>query len=307
MLQRSPSPWSLAGEVLDKAVQVWKDVANDWNKVDRAEQGFEDAEEGADVSVGEGQSQKAVQDTTGSVDSSNPDDTGNAATVMEELDENRVRKAGQMILSACSTAKGAIEKRRVAVDRWKMLRSKIRAYAWNLMLQRGQGKPLQLLDRKEVRERLAFTRIRVGGEGNVIDAFVNERISMEENPDDELHSLHAFLDVCYHDTKRIYRHYASSEPGAAGTMDEPEFLNFVRDSKLISSHLTVRQAQHIFGEVARNMGTGDAELQAADFIIALVHLAVSLIRHAPHSHHHCSLSSLHNRTKLKLNTNLFLA
>ena len=169
MLQRSPSPWSLAGEVLNKAVQVWKDVANDWNKVDRAEQGFEDAEEGADVSVGEGQSQKAVQNTADSVDPSNPE-IPVIATVMEELDENRVRKAGQMILSACSTAKGAIEKRRVAVDRWKMLRSKIRAYAWNLMLQRGQGKPLCSF--KEVRERLAFTRIRVDGEGNVIDAFV---------------------------------------------------------------------------------------------------------------------------------------
>ena len=73
------------------------------------------------MSVGEGQSQSSAN-TADSVDPSNPDDTGNATTVMEELDENRVRKAGQMILSACSTERCNREAEWLSI--WKMLRSK---------------------------------------------------------------------------------------------------------------------------------------------------------------------------------------
>jgi len=307
MLQSDPSPWQVALGAIDRAIPAWRQMCADWGIVFQGE--------GEEDHHGGGSNNTSTPTTT---NTSTPTTTLAATTEQAVpipfepnvavkpasgalVDDVRVAKVAKQVLSACSAAKSAIARRNEAVQLWELVRERVRASAWHAMLQRSIGKPIELIDRKSVREFKSFTRLRGfkygGGGGSDTSKGTMEgmplwdRLSLEDHPRQQIAALTFVLESHFSDLKRIYRHYSCAEPGAAGTMDVNELRMLIKDTKLLDQTLTLNAIQHLFIATATaNVGTSNTstvstnngntasnhlnrELMAPQFVEALVRLA----------------------------------
>ena len=266
MLQSNPSPWQVALGAIERAIPAWRQMCADWGILFDGTHHHEDhhGESGEDGTDTTGTS----TDTTGTSSTTTTTTSSPAVPVHDRpnvvvkpsgtpVDDKRVLKVAKQVLAACSAAKAAIEQRTEAVRVWGLVRERVRSSAWSVMLQRTTETPVELPDRKSIREFQSFTRLRgfKYGHGGSTDTRSGategmplwDRLSLESHPRVQIGEVTQVLERHFNDLKRIYRHYACAEPGAAGTLDLNELWMLVKDTKLLDTTvLTLNDVQHLF-------------------------------------------------------------
>ncbi len=186
-----------------------------------------------------------------------------------------------------------VEERWRTIQLWEALHRRVQQAAWDLLLQRGCGDPVQVPDRKQERELRIYTR--------VDDRLHSLLEAGGRDPALEKQKVVQLLIQHFEDVRRIFAHYSAVEDGGGNnTMDLKEFVAFVKDSKLVDKQtLPMKEVQRIFIETnqassqrheevedegaARGYSTltlnPEVELTAEEFVEALLRLAHSKYQH----------------------------
>lgn len=244
-LQPNPRPWVIASDALDRATKAWLDLKERWtaSPVPPAQR-----------------------------------KTGSGAATMTPVDEVEIKRVGQQVLAACTAAKHALARHERATKLYERVRLRVRNFAWDAMNKRADGKPIDILDRRDHRERQAFTALRIDKESKKAqkEGSMWHRFSLEKEPEEEIQRISALLNEYYDDIKLIYRHYSTSKPGSSGTIDLAEFGMLMYDIKLPSKTFPTAVLENIFkltNRVSESSKKVDMELNASEFVEVLLRVA----------------------------------
>ena len=245
-LRPNPLPWVVASDALNRAMSAWTNLKKQWLD-------------------------------GGTIKSK----SGDMLKTMNSIDEKTVKKVGQQVMAACTAAKQAIQRHERATRLYERVRVRVRDYAWDAMNSRGKGQPITILDRRLIRERKAFTELRINfqSKSGLQDGSMAKRFSLENDPNHEVKEIMEILMQNFEDLKRIYRHYSSSKPGAGGTMDLAEFGMMMFDIKLPPKVFPVSIIEEIFkltNKASETTAKYDLELEASEYIEALLRVASRL-------------------------------
>jgi hypothetical protein len=247
-LRPNPLPWVVASDALNRAMTAWTNLKKQWL---------------------DGSTIKST--------------SGDTLKTMNSIDETTVRKVGKQVMAACTAAKHAIQRHARASKLYERVRVRVRNYAWDALNARAKGKPVTILDRRLIRERKAFTELRIdlSSKKGQRDGSLAKRFNLEANPMKEKKEITEILTQNFEDLKRIYKHYCSSKPGAGGTMDLAEFGMMMYDIKLPPKIFPVSILEEIFrvtNKVSESSAKYDLELEASEYIEALIRVASRLFK-----------------------------
>ena len=246
-LQPDPKPWVIASDALDRAIAAWLKLKEQWMQ--------------APVPPAPLPGKKASD-----------------LKKITPVDESDIKKVGQQVMAACTAAKNAIARHDRATLLYERVRLRVRNFGWEAMNKRAEGTPITILDRRDYRERQAFTSLRVDQNSKRANKTGSmwARFKLEADPVGEIKSIETLLNEYFDDLKRIYRHYSSSKPGSSGTIDLAEFGMLMHDIKLSSRIFKSSVLENIFRLTNKTSASSkkfDAELDASEFIEALLRVA----------------------------------
>lgn len=117
---------------------------------------------------------------------------------------------------AIEAGEHALKKREEQMNFWPKMREKIKIYGWHHLLQRSRGKPVVMIDRKELRQELAFTERVIQS-----DDWLKTKLGGREEQEEMLRVLKHYYQslkktyVKYKDRNKVERAISSPFPARA--------------------------------------------------------------------------------------------
>eukprot|EP00297_Palpitomonas_bilix_P023806 CAMPEP_0113900524 /NCGR_PEP_ID=MMETSP0780_2-20120614/20726_1 /TAXON_ID=652834 /ORGANISM="Palpitomonas bilix" /LENGTH=519 /DNA_ID=CAMNT_0000892995 /DNA_START=205 /DNA_END=1764 /DNA_ORIENTATION=+ /assembly_acc=CAM_ASM_000599 len=161
---------------------------------------------------------------------------------------------------------------KIADEFGQKLRRKVAGFEKSVLVKVAKGAQMEVLDVKEQREILRYCQINPQRVGDIWKGMTGEESS------EDLETCEHLLKKHSHELKRIFRYYstfATSATSHSGSISRQEYLQFIKDCKLVSKALPQPKLDIIFIKVGAAGGqeSGKSDLQPEAFIEALYRIA----------------------------------